>query len=162
MKQSNDSEKLVPLNQIRTQANLSLQECAAKIQVSTYYLAHIENQQFDKLPKGPYSAGYLKKYCHLLNIDAAPYLQNYAEYCATQPEPTFSLPKMYNIHLTSKYQHKQHKTFYGLVMAFILFLGFGVIANQDLLLPEFTQLADQEQKALEVAFSEENKTIQEN
>jgi transcriptional regulator with XRE-family HTH domain len=61
------------LKKERESKNISLGELSRLTKISELYLAYIENDEFEKLPQGPYAKGYIASYSRMIggNVDEA-------------------------------------------------------------------------------------------
>jgi cytoskeleton protein RodZ len=63
------------LRETRVKLGLEPENVAQILHLSINQIAALENNDFDRLPGATYVRGYLRSYCQLLNIDAAPVLK---------------------------------------------------------------------------------------
>ena len=58
------------LKKIRERNHLSLNTVSKNLNLSTYLLQSIENDDFSNLPTGSYTIAYIRSYANFLNLDA--------------------------------------------------------------------------------------------
>jgi transcriptional regulator with XRE-family HTH domain len=58
------------LKKEREANNISLEEVARQTKISPLYLEHIEKNEFEKIPQGPYIKGYISSYSRAIGCDA--------------------------------------------------------------------------------------------
>jgi cytoskeletal protein RodZ len=76
------------LRQARSRAGLALTEVEAATMIPARYLDALENEQFERLPAGPYRRSFLREYAEFLGLDADLYVVEYQRRSAPQePEP---------------------------------------------------------------------------
>lgn len=61
----------VYLKKAREAINISLQDVARLTKISSVYLEHIEKNEFEKIPQGPYVKGYIASYSRAIGCDVA-------------------------------------------------------------------------------------------
>src|SRR5262245_20345952 len=81
----------------REAKGLSLEQVADKTKIGTRFLEAIEKQEFERLPGGIFSRGFVKAYAESLGLDANEILSNFDRMSNYRPpivadEPTFNAP----------------------------------------------------------------------
>ncbi len=128
--ESQANNKYQVLAKARLQKGWMLSDVAEKLSLSETAVSHIEEGDSSYFPRGPYFSGNLKRYCACLDIDSASLLDAY--YAEKVPDhlSEYQEPQMHKRQLTSAYQHKKHKTFYGLACAVIVVVLVGAMSTQ--------------------------------
>ena len=67
----------VYLRKEREAKNISLSEVSRQTKISKFYLNYIENDDYEKLPQGPYIKGYISSYSKLIGSDVEEALKLY-------------------------------------------------------------------------------------
>jgi hypothetical protein len=65
------------LRKEREAKNISLSEVSRQTKISKFYLDYIENDDYEKLPQGPYIKGYISSYSKLIGTDVQEALKLY-------------------------------------------------------------------------------------
>lgn len=65
------------LRKEREAKNISLSEVSRQTKISKFYLDYIENDDYEKLPQGPYIKGYISSYSKLIGTDVEEALKLY-------------------------------------------------------------------------------------
>jgi len=79
------------LKEAREAKNLSLLDVAAELRLTRDVVAHIEQQQWDKLHGRPYARGYFLNYVKFLQLDESEMLRNFnQQYKNDEPELVLS------------------------------------------------------------------------
>lgn len=65
------------LGQLRTEQGLSIEDVATRLRMAPRQIKALEEDDYEHLPGPTYVRGYLRNYCQLLGIDAAPVLETY-------------------------------------------------------------------------------------
>jgi Helix-turn-helix domain/RodZ C-terminal domain len=82
------------LRQARTGAGLELPEVEAVTMIPARYLDALENEQFDRLPLGPYRRSFLREYAEFLGLDADVFVVEYLlRFSPPEPEPPHPPPR---------------------------------------------------------------------
>jgi hypothetical protein len=79
------------LRQARSDARLELTEIEAATMIPARYLMALENEEFERLPPGPYRRSFLREYAAFLGLDADAYVAEYVLRSAP-PEPETPSP----------------------------------------------------------------------
>lgn len=82
--------------QARLEHNLTLSDASAALHIRTHYLEALEADEFDKLPKFPYSKAYLIRYATYLSLDAAELARRFDQIQANKPR--YFLPHHFSHH----------------------------------------------------------------
>lgn len=75
--QSNEKSPGQQLRELREAAGLSLAYVAEQMNLTEFYIASLEADEFAKLPSDPYVLGYYRTYARLLNISPQPLISSY-------------------------------------------------------------------------------------
>jgi len=77
----------------REQAGISLQDVADRTRISSAHLTALETGDFERLPGVGYIPGFIRNYCQVVGIDAAPYVDSFkALSSAVTKKPEYSFP----------------------------------------------------------------------
>ncbi len=74
------------LRQARESRNWSLQEVAARLNLTTTSLTNLESGAFERLPGHTFSRGYIRAYAKLLGMDQTPLVQAFDHYTGTNAQ----------------------------------------------------------------------------
>lgn len=74
------------LRQARESRNWSLQEVAARLNLTTTSLANLESGAFERLPGHTFARGYIRAYAKLLGMDQTPLVQAFDYYTGTNAQ----------------------------------------------------------------------------
>lgn len=77
---------------MRRKKGVSLEEIARDTRIRFYYLAAIEQGNYEALPGGVYSTSYLRQYARAIDFDEAELLEHYYQAAGTAPEPAAPPP----------------------------------------------------------------------
>lgn len=122
------------LRQAREEAGLSQAEAAACLKLLRNQLYAIEEGEFHKLPGDTFVVGYLKNYARLVGLNPEEFANQYR---LNHREEDNELEQSVAEHAVSAglamdmgFQHKQHKTAYGLALSVLVVLSVWWFAYQ--------------------------------
>ncbi|MGS2724595.1 helix-turn-helix domain-containing protein [Porticoccus sp. GXU_MW_L64] len=75
----------IALRKGRRAQNLTEDEVCRELGLRIGVLKALESDDFERLPTDVYVRGYIRSYCHLLNMDEQPVLESYEAYCQQLP-----------------------------------------------------------------------------
>lgn len=77
------------LHVVRHQRSMSIESIANQLHLAPRFVEAIERDDYDSLPSPVFTAGYIRNYARLLNIDPTPLLENYRK---LNPEAPVAVP----------------------------------------------------------------------
>lgn len=115
----------------RKSRSFTCQEVASALNLPLRAIENLEQGNFDSLSGEAFVTGYMRAYAELMDFSAERtdlLIAQYLESSRAAQSLAYKEPEMFNSRLSGYFQHKQHKTGYGLAIAMMLVIGLGFIS----------------------------------